>query len=219
MAMLKHYILIVLALAGSPAATNSQEPVKIKELPSIPEPDPDRVDCKIAVIGAHRISRGEALKVQVRFETGTRLGRTLFNPWLSEHTMQPGVLAVFDESDTYRGNLLDLLETTLGFSNIPSARHWVEIPSDSATLRTLMLSPASGREPTIGQPNRFSLPPGKYRVQLVCNERLTFDPPPTPGKGTERADHQKYFLTGIKRWDILRSNVVEFEILTEPENR
>jgi hypothetical protein len=166
-----------------------------------------RLQCRITLIEGNTISTGKPLKVQVEFSSPDARSWTLFNPWLNDITEQPGRLMVFNR-DT-KGPVEDFLRRRDSLSSrMPCHLDWVTLAGRSSLKREHTFYPADAGGSITRQ--IAPLPPGRYLVQFIANERLLF--PTLPSGNASDPDFRRAWAQQIKIWDLLRSNTIEFTV-------
>jgi len=166
--------------------------------------------CAIAVAGNDRINVGDALKLRIQFEQSGASSAIIFNPLFDSRTMQPGAIVVVNAEGKYVREL-SITDRPL-MQHIPKSRHWIELLPDSKVERTIAVYPS--KEPKSLADLGSALGPGKYRAQLYCNDKLTsFRLPESTHKDFPLA--QRLFNGPIMNPDVIRSNVIEFEIVAK----
>lgn len=166
--------------------------------------------CLIALVDGDRIVVGDSLRLRIQFELNGGSSAILFNPFFDNRTMQHGGIVAVDTDGKY---VRDLLVTATSMTqHIPKATHWIELPPNAKLERTVKLYPT--KEPAELKDIGGALGVGKYQMQLVCNDKLTsLRLPETTHKDFALA--QRLFNGPILNHDVVRSNVIEFEIIAK----
>lgn len=155
------------------------------------------------------VHQGEGVTLRYTL-TALRGAGDIFNPFLIAGTRQPAILAIFDSSRTFLGDLLvRRRESYIGVS--PSL--WFQIIADRFIGRTLgftagIIETRPEYDGILVDGKKMYLPPGRYYVQLIFTKELVR---PRPDKTTENYD--QWFNT--LDWEAFRSNIVEIDIIAE----